>query len=78
MVQRAVVTFLCKVCGGGSPSRLAADEHAREAHGTAFEEAYRVQNGLAVDELPLRLRPVENLLEFRPCLTQTPWGRELR
>ena len=73
MVQRAAVVHICRVCGGGSSSKFALDEHAAHAHGAELE-ASRIDP----EETPIRFRRTEDQMEFKPCLSKTPWGKELR
>jgi hypothetical protein len=68
MVQRAVKTQQCQVCGLRTSGSVAMDEHIEEKHGEQTPGRWA----------PGLLTRSKDQAEFRPCLGQTPWGRELR
>lgn len=68
MVQRAVVTQLCRVCGARAPSKGEMNDHIEKFHGEKTPGRWA----------PAWLTRAKDQQEFRPCLGQTPWGKELR
>lgn len=68
MVQRAIAWQQCKVCGTGTRSRLEMAGHVKEHHGEGTPGRYP----------PGFLTRAKDQMEFKPCLSQTPWGGELR
>lgn len=65
MVQRAVVTQICRACGHPERSKLAMEQHKAEFHGTPEDPI-------------VWLTRAEDQREFTPCLSQTRWGTDLR
>lgn len=68
MVQRAVITQRCQVCGFRTPTKAAMKEHTEASHGESTPGRWA----------PGILTRAKDQREFRPCLSQTPWGKELR
>ena len=65
MVQRAVVRQLCRVCGRRTTSRAEMDEHIQEFHSGEKDPIVWLSRS-------------EDQMEFKPCLSSTPWGKEMR
>jgi hypothetical protein len=68
VVQRAVITQLCRVCGLRARTKAAMAEHTDQAHGERAPGRWA----------PAALARAKDQREFKPCLGQTPWGKELR
>ncbi len=68
MVQRARKTQVCGVCNRHLASKVAMDEHIKEFHGDQSQGGWP----------PAMLTRAKDQQEFKPCLGQTPWGKELR
>lgn len=65
MVQRAVTTQKCMVCGGRSMTKAAMREHIESFHG--------------VNWAPNQMAPVKDQMEFKPGVsTSSPWGKDFR
>jgi hypothetical protein len=62
--MRAVVRQLCRVCGLTTSSKAEMDEHINEKHGNNWA--------------PAMLTRAKDQQEFKPCLSKTRWGSDLR
>ena len=62
--MRAVVSQVCQVCGRREPSKALMTAHIEDFHGNNWP--------------PGMLTRAEDQGEFRPCLSETPWGVEFK
>jgi hypothetical protein len=67
MVQRAVSTQRCEVCRWRTYSKAEMAEHTKDKHGRDVERQAPTFTTRAADQM-----------EFKPALTKTQWGSELR